>query len=194
MSADDRRSIEEEDHANSDHSESEIESEPEQEINRVYGIVYEITSPHLRHTDGRLKKYIGSTTQTLENRFSAHKNLKANTSTSRFIIEAGDATAKILECGLYTDKHAMNVRERYYIELERDIVVNIRIPSNSRRETNHNYISKNRETINSKKREKILCDLCNKHISRSNLATHKASDLHLNNLKALKALRDALSS
>ena len=178
-----------------EHSESELESEDEKldEAPRIYGIVYEITSPHLTHADGRLKKYIGSTNQTLQERFRVHKNLKANTSTSRFIIEAGDATAKILECGLYADKRAMNVRERYYIELDREIVVNINIPSNSRSETNRNYLSRNRETINSKKREKVLCELCNKSISRSNLATHKASDLHLNNLKALKALRDVLN-
>lgn len=181
-----------EDHANNDSEEhSESETEP---LTRIYGVVYEITSPHLTHADGRLKKYIGSTNQTLEERFRHHKNLKANTSTSRFIIEAGDATAKILECGLYADKHAMHVRERYYIELDRELVVNINIPSNSRRETNQNYLSRNRETINSKKREKVLCELCNKNISRSNLAAHKASELHLNNVKALQALRDVLNT
>ena len=175
------------------HSESESEDEKLEEAPRIYGIVYEITSPHLTHSDGRLKKYIGSTNQTLQERFRHHKNLKVNTSTSRFIIEAGDATAKILECGLYADKHAMHVRERYYIEIDREIVVNINIPSNSRSETNRNYLSRNRETVNSKKREKVLCELCNKSISRSNLATHKASDLHLNNLSALKALRDVFN-
>jgi hypothetical protein len=176
------------------HSESETEDENLEESPRIYGIVYEITSPHLTHADGRLKKYIGSTNQTLQECFRVHKNLKGNTSTSRFIIEAGDATAKILECGLYADKHAMHVRERYYIELDREVVVNNNIPSNSKRETNRNYlsISRNRETVNSKKREKVLCELCNKSISRSNLATHKASEAHLNNLKALQALRDVM--
>jgi len=177
----------------SDHSDHSDNSDSE-EHPRIYGIIYEITSPHLKHSDGRLKKYIGSTTQTLETRFSRHKSTQRNNITSRFIIEAGDATAKILECGLYADKHAMRVRERYYIELERELVVNINIPSNSRRESNQNYLSKNRETVNNRKREKILCDLCNKHISRSNMATHKASDAHLSNLRALQALREAMDA
>jgi hypothetical protein len=168
------------------------DSEELNEQPRIYGIVYEITSPHLKHADGRLKKYIGTTTKTLETRFRLHKS-KCNNTSSRVIIEAGDSTPKILECGLYADKHAMHIRERYYIELERELVVNIQIPTRSDREYQTTYISKNRESLNNKKREKILCELCNKHISRSNMATHKACDSHLSNLKALQALREAMA-
>jgi hypothetical protein len=186
----------EEDHADSDHSDhSDTDSEQDcaqAQKPRIYGIVYQITSPHLTHADGRLKKYIGSTTQTLETRFSNHKT--HNSTTSRVIIDAGDSTPRILECGLYADRHALRVRERYYIELERELVVNIRIPSTSNKESNQKYLSKNREAINNRKREKVLCELCNKHISRSNMATHKASDSHLTNLKALQALREAIDA
>ncbi len=179
--------------SNSDTESKHTDSEEDAGDTRVYGIVYEITSPHLKHADGRLKKYIGSTTQTLENRFSKHKsNPKTSTCSSRVIIEAGDSTAKILECGLYPDGHSMRVRERFYIELESELVVNIHMPSRSKKESNAIYVSKNRESLNNKKREKVLCELCNKHITRSNLATHKGSDLHLSNLKALKALRDVM--
>lgn len=177
-------------------SKSDTESEQsESEQPRIYGIVYEITSPHLKHADGRLKKYIGSTTQTLETRFSRHKsNPKMSTCSSRVIIEAGDASARILECGLYPDKHSMRIRERFYVELERELVVNIQMPSRSGKESHAIYVSKNREAINNKKREKVLCELCNKHITRSNLATHKTSDLHLSNLKALKAIREVMDA
>jgi hypothetical protein len=181
--------------SNSDTESKHTDSEEDALDTRVYGIVYEITSPHLKHADGRLKKYIGSTTQTLETRFSRHKsNPKTSTCSSRVIIEAGDATARILECGLYPDKHSMRVRERFYVELERELVVNIQIPSRSGKESHAIYVSKNREAINNKKREKVLCELCNKHITRSNLATHKGSDLHLSNLKALKAIREVMDA
>ena len=124
---------------------------------RIYGIIYVITSPHLTDGNGQCKKYIGSTTQTLERRISHHKNLKANTSASRYIIEAGDATAKILECGMYTDITALHVRERYYIELDRELVVNIQIPSRTRH-----------ELLNSK----VKCPICSFESSYPNLARH----------------------
>jgi hypothetical protein len=161
----------------------------------IYGIVYQITSPHLTDGNGNLKKYIGATTKTLECRFTQHKSasIRPEFVSSKVIIDAGDAKAEILECGRFANKHDLRVRERYFIELYRHLVVNIRIPSRGYIENNREYYNKHRDRLKSSKREKILCELCDVKISRSNLATHRASNKHISNQNALEALRNALA-
>jgi hypothetical protein len=51
-----------------------------------------------------------------------------NQTTSRFIIEAGDSKIEILECGRYVDRYALKLRERFYIESQPGLVVNVKIP------------------------------------------------------------------
>jgi hypothetical protein len=155
-------------------------SEAETEIPSIYGIVYQITSPHLKNADGICKKYIGSTTKTLEARFSKHRNLYYNQTTSRFIIEAGDSKIEILECGRYVDRDALKLRERFYIESQPGLVVNVKIPGRNPRSASKAFRVRNRDRLNSAKKDKIKCDICDRYISRSNMATHRYSEIHLN--------------
>jgi hypothetical protein len=71
------------------------------------------------------KVYIGSTIQTLENRFKGHKNSKKVQ--SKYVIEQGDSTIELLEeveCIFKAD-----LREWYWIMQYIQTCVNIRLPT-----------------------------------------------------------------
>jgi hypothetical protein len=59
--------------------------------------------------------YIGSTVQTLNNRFRKHKKA-TNDCNSKKIIEMGDAYIELLEEFEFTDRKQLNLREGYYIK------------------------------------------------------------------------------
>lgn len=44
-----------------------------------------------------------------------------------------------------------------------------------------NYYYLNKDTINKKRNEKIFCDVCNSHVTSSNLQRHKRSKKHIKN-------------
>ena len=90
------------------------------------GIVYKISSPS---TD---KIYIGSTKQSLKKRFTHHKY--TNGCSSRMIINYGNAICELIEEYEYDEIKSLRKRERYHIELNRDICVNITIPTRSIKE------------------------------------------------------------
>jgi exosome complex RNA-binding protein Rrp4 len=83
------------------------------------GTIYMISSPN---TD---KVYIGSTIQKLIDRFSLHKAV-SNDTRSRIIIESGDAVITAIDSIEDEDKEELKIKELEYIQLYKDICVNIK--------------------------------------------------------------------
>ena len=90
--------------------------------------IYKITSPQ---TD---KVYIGSTKQTLNTRFSAHK-CRLDCS-SKSIIAFGDAEIELVETVEIDQRF---IRERYWIEFYCNLCVNEIIPIRTKEETREYY-------------------------------------------------------
>ena len=86
--------------------------------------IYKIVSPNHE------KVYYGSTTQTLEKRFSVHLTLNCS---STEIINAGGADIKHIEWFPCDNKHALEDREAYFILNNRDGCVNKYVPGAMRR-------------------------------------------------------------
>lgn len=111
-------------------------------------------------SDSANLRYVGATTKSLEERFLRHKlqkihyeRSKYNRVTSYDVLEHPDARIELLEqCDT---KKQLRERERFYIE-SRDCV-NHNIPGRSRSEWNEGVIP---------------CHICNKLISRRNMARH----------------------
>ena len=76
-----------------------------------------------------------------------------------------------IEKNEYNDKDSA-IRERYWIE-ELNANLNSLIPSRTDKE----YYNKNKEIINEKRKEKIICK-CGCEISKRNLSKHFKSKLH----------------
>jgi hypothetical protein len=106
------------------------------------GKIYTIRSPH---TD---KFYIGSTCNPLSKRFWNHKNGKENT-TSKIIINFGDAYIELLEKYSCKDRDELNRREGELIRLHKNICVNHVIPYRSDKQ----YKIDNKELIQQKRKE-----------------------------------------
>lgn len=164
----------------------------------MIGYIYKITSPS---TD---KIYIGSTTQTLIERFKCHKYHKS--CNSKLILTFSDSVIELLEEIIFTDKKDLFKRERYYIELNQNICVNVKFPSRTKKEWN--TINKERISIKQKEYnllhreelkknaeiyrienadkiyEKIKCE-CGVICGKQNISLHKKSKKHLNYLSLL---------
>ena len=132
--------------------------------------VYKITSPN---TD---KVYVGSTTRTLHTRFRQHLK-KCNPTTSKEIIDFGDA---VIECLEEVDIDIMKQRERYYIELMRDKCVNQVIPLRTLKEwweDNKDYLYHHRRDYIAKL-ETINCE-CGSSCKKNNHIQHSKTKKHL---------------
>ena len=146
------------------------------------GIVYKISSPS---TD---KIYIGSTKQSLKNRFTYHKG-KYNNSSSKQIIDYKNSiieSIEEIECNSLFD---LRDRERYYIELNRNICVNLLIPNRTYKEYNDDnkdqhkqYRLDNDDKIKQIRNEKHTCE-CGGLYSNGNKSKHMNSLLHKSFLK-----------
>ena len=99
---------------------------PDYSKGKIYRIASERTT----------KIYVGSTTQPLLKRFSAHRSshkrfvsgLQWNGCTSSEILQYGDARIELVENGPFASKLAMEKRELQVIVDNLPIVVNVRIP------------------------------------------------------------------
>lgn len=80
------------------------------------GRIYRITSPNID------KVYLGSTFSTIKARFRRHKYEKC---TSQIVIQAGESDIELLEEISVIDKHELRYYENLYIEIYKDIAVNI---------------------------------------------------------------------
>jgi hypothetical protein len=124
------------------------------------GKIYKITS---NLTD---KIYIGSTCNPLYKRLGQHKqsfNIYVNGgnigfTTSFEIIKLGDAIITLIEDFPCERKELLTARERYYIELNKDIVVNKHIPNREWKDyyrdnrehrifNSKNYVENNKEKV-----------------------------------------------
>jgi hypothetical protein len=101
--------------------------------------IYQITSSQ---TD---KVYIGSTTKSLEKRFSIHKS-ENNSTNSKEIVQYDDAIISLIEEVELEERY---IRERYWIEFYGESSVNIKIPGRTKKE----YYEINKEYINEKRKE-----------------------------------------
>ena len=97
-------------------------------MNKYYDSkIYVIKSPNTN------KIYIGSTIQPLKKRFCDHYsfyNNKTNNTSSKEIIKCNDAYIELLEQYKCNDEFELKIREKYYIEKNKDICVNIRLNTN----------------------------------------------------------------
>ena len=108
-----------------------------QMVNYQNGKIYKIVSAQ---TD---KIYIGSSCEKyLSNRLGGHKTQykhyqagKSNYISSIEIVKFDDANIVLLESYPCKDKNELHARERYYIEQNKDILVNQYIPNRSKANT-----------------------------------------------------------
>jgi len=140
------------------------------------GKIYKITSSM---TD---KIYIGSTCHSLETRFSCHKssyklflNGGCYKNTSYELIKLGDAIITLIEEIQYETRKQLYQRERYHIELNKDICINKYIPSRTNKEYQKEYYQAYKTKINQynqqryyDNREKILEQAKQKYMKSRN--------------------------
>ena len=107
----------------------------DQNINKYHnGKIYTIRSPH---TD---KYYIGSTCNTLSKRFSQHN---CQFSSSKIIIDYGDAYIELLENFKCENKNELNRREGELIRTHKENIVNFLIAGRTKTE----YYNDNKNII-----------------------------------------------
>lgn len=128
--------------------------------------------------------YYGSTTEKyLCDRLSKHvyDYRHGHKMRSRLVLENNDYKIELVEELECEDKHARNAKERYYIE--NNECVNLQLPGRTKKEYDDEYRIKNREVKNQKSREyyqtikhkrriKIKCPHCEKEITKPNLKAH----------------------
>jgi len=99
------------------------------------------------------KIYIGSTTQPLYKRFGKHKTVE-NKCMSKELIKYDDCKIILIENLECNNKEELCKRERYYIDLYKDIIINKYIPSRTTKEYNEDTKEKRKEYYENNK-EKI---------------------------------------
>jgi hypothetical protein len=118
--------------------------------------------------------YYGQTCQTLSQRFATHKS-PSNPTTSKLIIEKGDAIIVLVEEYPCNSIMEASARESFYIL--NNHCVNKQIPGkimekNDRKNYNKNYYETNKDKILEKLTSKITCEICNRTVSYNNLNKH----------------------
>jgi hypothetical protein len=103
--------------------------------------------------------YIGSTTEKIERRLQLHKaqfkiykNGKSRKVMSYELIELGDFKIELIENYCCNSQYELHKKERYYIELYKNIVLNKCIPTRTVKE----YYELNKKIISEKKKMKKL--------------------------------------
>ena len=148
------------------------------------GKIYKI-EPIVEHEEHEI--YIGSTTQKyLCSRFVKHKkdylqrNLSKKASSYDLFDKYGleNCVITLIENVNANSKEDLLQRERYYIQSMK--CINKNIPLRTQKE----YVEDNKEKIKEQRREKITCE-CGKTICRHDLARHKRSQYHINNVSQI---------
>jgi len=147
--------------------------------------IYKITSPN---TD---KIYIGCTTRTLIRRLNMHKYQKDKSgTTSKEILDAGDATIELIEKVKCNDRKELYEKEREYISSNKNICVNQKSIYKDdeeckkeyqakHKEEKREYDKKRREELKDKLNEKIQCECGGCYLIRHK-STHIKTKKHLN--------------
>lgn len=146
--------------------------------------IYKITAPD---TD---RIYIGSTTQTIERRFTSHKskykqylNGKYHFISSFGLMDKNGVTIELIQTIENITKTELMQTERSYIDLYRHCCVNLhnpfitddeRLKLNAKRQIE--YREANRDSINAKRNARVTCPLCGCQSSRKNISTHQKTN------------------
>jgi len=119
--------------------------------------------------------YVGSTCCPLSKRIYQHKgnyNNYLNTNkkyvTSYELIKLGEVDIILIEDFPCDNKNQLHARERYWIEQNKDKIVNKVHPTRTKRE----YYNDNKEQISNRQNEDIHCDICGYHYARTRKASH----------------------
>lgn len=171
------------------------------EINKYHNSkIYKIVS---NHTD---KIYIGSTIQLLCKRIYKHKKdyQYFQNNIGRYIrsfdlLELGDVDIILLENVKCESKEELHAKERYYIELNKELCVNKNIPTRTDKEYRNDNIEKIKQYANDNKeirkeykkeyyekniekfKEKFNCE-CGGKYTYSTKQRHLKSKKHINNI------------
>lgn len=139
-------------------------------VNYTDGKVYKITS---EHTD---KFYVGSTTSTLEQRLDQHVRAFVGYLNGTFhlissfdIIARGDYQITLLEEVNCNTRYELDLREKHYIHMYRDQVVNKKIPGQTEdelKEYKQEYYQKNKAMLDERSQEYY-------HNNKERLKAHK---------------------
>jgi hypothetical protein len=151
------------------------------------GKIYKLISPH---TDNI---YIGSTTkQYLSQRLTSHKSYynffkkgKINRRVSSFVLlDLGDVEIILLESYPCNSKDELEARERYWIEQNKNLIINKNIPTQTVKERNNRNYAINHENLKERSRiyrqqnnQEYKCD-CGATIREYNKNNHNKSDKH----------------
>lgn len=149
------------------------------------------------NTNGNI--YIGSTCKKLCQRLGQHRqdykrylDGKYNYVSSFKVLENENFEIILIEnCENITNREELNARERHYIESLN--CVNMFIPNRTQKEwieinkdkilqNKKEYYIKNKVIITEKSKTKIHCDVCNCEVLKCNIAIHKRTSKHQNNM------------
>lgn len=133
--------------------------------------------------------YYGSSTKKISNRFEQHRSgfhrYKAgsgNYTASYKLFENNNIPViELIEELKNVTKQELLQCERSYIES--NICVNKNMPYRTyteKLEYARQYHKNHFDIINNRKNEKIICDVCNRSVSRTNITHHNKSKLHKN--------------
>jgi len=178
-----------------------------EEVNKYHnGKIYKIVSEYID------KIYIGSTCEpTLSRRLSSHKKSykrwlenKTTFITSFELLKLGEVSIILLENYKCNNKDELRAKERYYIELNKDIIVNKQIPLQTQKEYNYKnkdhlkkwnkeYRNDNKEKLSEQKKqyyidnkEKILTGRKELIKCECGAEIQKGNNNHINSKKHLK--------
>ena len=116
--------------------------------------------------------YIGSTTQTLGRRLAKHKNSHNNCASKTLFAKSENVMIELLELHPCENKMYLNKKEGEYIR-KLDCINKV-IPGR----TNTEWKADNKEIISEKLKKKIICELCNCEVNKSQFLRHTKSLRH----------------
>lgn len=147
------------------------------------------------------KVYIGSTTcinlqrrlRQHEGHFRAWQQNKSAWYSVFEVLEGDDYFIEKLEDVKSLDREVVRTRERYYLDLFRQLAVNRRNPHRKKWEIKHqhasamrSYYHKNKDRINDRNKasnsERARCDACKIWISKGGKARHERTNKHITNV------------
>jgi hypothetical protein len=139
------------------------------------------------------KVYIGSTCQTIEQRFNDHKSKFArykvgNTNMTSFIIIAYvDAYIELIEDFPCSSKKELERREGEFIKKYNSLVVNKMVAGRTRKESYTEYYIKNKAKISANKSVHCTCE-CGGNFSNSVKARHMKSKMHQKYIESIATI------
>jgi hypothetical protein len=149
------------------------------------GKIYKLVSPHTN------KIYIGSTCKTLNKRLYCHRGhyiLWKNNNENKYkyitsynLFNLGNVTIELIELYSCNSKVELHSRERYWINQNKDIVVNKQVPTRTKQEYRQDHIEYYKY-LSRKSCQKISICSCGSHYSESHKQRHFKTFKHINSI------------